>query len=134
MLQKRQQKRSPKNVQLDLAINRPIAAIGADLDDNGWMTMPTSEAATAALERLLLSSITPALAAETEGITPIGERINACIERVKVDASEGAALVAECVPHGRVMVAQAQKTLANLEALAVMERLVAELDEVQRGG
>lgn len=85
------------------------------------MTTPTCEAAAAALKRLLLSSITPALAAETEGITPIGERINACIERVKVDASEGAALVAECVPHGRVMVAQAQKTLAKLEALAVMQ-------------
>ena len=108
-------------MQLDLAINRPIAAIGAGLDDNGRMTAPTFEAATAALQRLLLSSITPALAAETEGIAPIGERINACIERVKVDASEGAALVAECVPHGRVMVAQAQKTLANLEALAVMQ-------------
>lgn len=97
------------------------------------MTTPTFEAATAALKRLLLSSITPALAAETEGITPIGERINACIERVKVDASEGAALVAECVPHGRVMVAQAQKTLADLEALAVMETLVAERDGAQRG-
>jgi len=93
-----------------------------------------ADAANAALKRLLLNCITPAMAAETEGLTSISKRINACMERVKVDASEGAALVAECVPHGRVMVAQAQKTLANLEALAVMERLVAELDEVQRGG
>lgn len=121
MLQKRQQRRSPKNVQLDLAIKRPIAAIGAGLDDNGYMTIPRFDAATAALQRLLLSSITPAMAAETEGMASISERINACMERVKVDASEGAALVAECVPHGRVMVAQAQKTLANLEALAVMQ-------------
>lgn len=86
----------------------------------------TPEFANAALQRLLLSSITPAMAAETEVITRISERIRACIERVKVEASEGAALVAECAPHGRTMVAQAQKTLADLEALAVLERLVGE--------
>lgn len=97
------------------------------------MTTPTLESATAALKRLLLSSITPAMAAETEGMASIRERIQACMERVKVEASEGAALVAECAPHGRVMVAQAQKTLADLEALAVMETLVAERDGAHRG-
>lgn len=98
------------------------------------MTTPTLEAASAALQRLLLSSITPAMAAETEGMASISERINACMARAKVDASEGASLVAECAPHGRVMVAQAQKILANLEALAVMETLVAELDGAPRWG
>ena len=38
------------------------------------------------------------------------------MERVKLEASEGAALVAECAPHGRVM-----------------ETLVAERDGAQRG-
>ena len=97
------------------------------LSDNGFMPVLTPESANAALERLLLSRITPAMAAETEGITSNSERIKACIERVKVEASEGAALVAECAPHGRVMVAQAQKALADLEALAVMEELVGEM-------
>ena len=97
------------------------------------MTTPTLESATAALKRLLLSSITPAMAAETEAMASIRERIHACMERVKVEASEGAALVAECAPHGRVMVAQAQKTLADLEALAVLEMLVDERDGAQRG-
>ena len=86
-----------------------------------------AETAKAALKRLLLNCITPAMAAETEGLTSISKRINACIERVKVEASEGAALVAECAPHGRVMVAQAQKTLADLEALSVLDELVGEM-------
>ena len=98
------------------------------------MTTPSFESATAALKRLFLSSITPAMAAETEGMASIRERIHACMERVKVEASEGAALVAECAPHGRVMVAQAQKTLAGLEALAVMEMLVASLEGAPGGG
>ena len=52
VLQKRQQQRSPKNVRLDLAINRPVAAIGAGLDDNGLMTTPGFKAAIPALKRL----------------------------------------------------------------------------------
>lgn len=87
----------------------------------------TPQTANAAIKRLLLSCITPAMAAETEDITRIGERIGACIERVKVEASEGAALVAECAPHGRSMVAQAQKALADLEALSVLDELVGEM-------
>ena len=87
----------------------------------------TPESANAALQRLLLSSITPAMAAETEVFTRISERIRSCIERVKVEASEGAALVAECAPHGRMMLAQAQQALADLEALAVLEKLVGEM-------
>jgi len=71
------------------------------------MPVLTPESANAALKRLLLSSITPAMAAETKGITRNSDRIKACIERV--------------------MVAQAQKALADLEALAVMEELVGEM-------
>ena len=71
------------------------------------MPILTPESANAALKRLLLSSITPAIAAETEAITRTSDRIKACIERV--------------------MVAQAQKALADLEALAVMEELVGEM-------
>ncbi|TCD56738.1 hypothetical protein CWE17_08715 [Synechococcus sp. BS56D] len=91
------------------------------------MTHLSPESAHAAIKRLLLTCITPAMASETEGITRMSERIRACIERVKVDASEGAALVAECAPHGRAMVAQAQKALADLEALSVLDELVGEM-------
>ncbi|TCD55511.1 hypothetical protein CWE17_11230 [Synechococcus sp. BS56D] len=52
----------------------------------------------------------------TECISCISERIRACIGRVMVEASEGAALVAECTPHGRTMVAQAQKALGDVES------------------
>ena len=91
------------------------------------MTALNADTANAALKRLLLNCITPAMAAETEGLTSISKRINACIERVKVEASEGAALVAECAPHGRAMVAQAQKSLADLEALAVLNEMAGEM-------
>lgn len=86
-----------------------------------------AETANAAIKRLLLSCITHAMAAETEDITRIGERINVCIDRVKAEASEGAALVAECAPHGRAMLAKAQTTLADLEALSVLDELVGEM-------
>ena len=88
------------------------------------MTDLNSDTANAALKRLLLNCITLVMAAETEGLTSVSKRINVCIERVKVEASEGAALVAECAPHGRAMVAQAQKTLADLEALSVLDELL----------
>lgn len=120
-------------MRLVLAINLPSLASELFLTTMAEWTTPTLESASAALKRLLLSIITPAMAAETEGMASIRERIHACMERVKVEASEGAALVAECAPHGRVMVAQAQKTLADLEALAVMEILVAERNGAQRG-
>lgn len=86
-----------------------------------------AETANAAIKRLLLTCITPAMAAETECISCIRERIRTCIERVKVEASEGAALVAECAPHGRAIVAQAQKGLTDLEALSVLDELVGEM-------
>ena len=46
---------------------------------------------------------------------------------MKADASEGAALVAECAPHGRTMLTQAQQQLANLDALKVLEEVVGEM-------
>lgn len=52
------------------------------------------------------------------------------IERVRVDASEGAegaALVAECAPHGLAIVAQEQYSSAVLKALAVLNELAGEM-------
>ena len=47
-------------------------------------------------------------------------RVNRCIELVKAEASEAAALIAECAPHGKPMLAQAQKKLGHLEALKTL--------------
>ena len=85
------------------------------------------QAAKAALNQLLTTIVSPALAADTEGLSDHpGQRIDRCIERVKADASEGAALVAECAPHGRAMLSQAQQQLTNLDALKVLEGVVSE--------
>ena len=92
--------------------------------------MPELSAQTArtALNQLLTSIVSPALAADTESLSDHpGQRIDRCIERVKADASEGAALVAECAPHGRTMLTQAQQQLANLDALKVLEDVVGEM-------
>ena len=86
------------------------------------------QAAKAALNQLLTTIVSPALAADTESLSDHpGQRIDRCIERVKADASEGAALVAECAPHGRVMLTQAQQQLANLDALKTLEELAGEM-------
>lgn len=91
------------------------------------MTELTAQTARAALNHLLTTIVSPALAAETESLSDHpGQRIDHCIERVKADASEGAALVAECAPHGRVMLTQAQQQLATLDALKVLEGVVSE--------
>ena len=87
----------------------------------------SAQTARAALNQLLTSIIRTALSADTESLSDHpGQRIDRCIERVKVDASEGAALVAECAPHGRTMLSQAQQQLTNLDALKVLEGVVSE--------
>ena len=92
------------------------------------MAEPSPAAAKAALNQLLSTIVTPALATETEGLSNHpGQRIDRCIERVRVDASEGAALVAECAPHGRAMLAQAQQQLLSLESLKSLELVVGEM-------
>ena len=57
--------------------------------------------------------------------------INRCIELVKAEASEAASLIAECAPHGKPMLAQAQKKLEQLEALKMLETVVSELYGIQ---
>ena len=51
-------------------------------------------------------------------------RVNRCIELVKAEASEAASLIAECAPHGKPMLAQAQKKLEHLDALQMLETVV----------
>ena len=87
---------------------------------------PTPEETRLALLKLLTATAGPALKAGDES-KPVAIQIDLCIERTKAEASEGAALVAQCAPHGRAMLTQAQKRLETLEALKVMESIASEM-------
>ena len=54
-------------------------------------------------------------------------RIDRCIELVKAEASEAASLIAECAPHGKPMLAEAQKKLEHLDALKMLETIASEM-------
>ena len=86
---------------------------------------PTPEDTRKAL-LMLLSSVAGPSGADFDETQPAGEQINLCIECTKAEASEGAALVDACAPHGRAMLTQAQKRLENLEALKVLESVASE--------
>lgn len=81
----------------------------------------TAERVDQALTVLLKAVINPALAQATEPwqANP-RERIAQCIERVRIEASEGASLVAACAPQGRAMLTQARQTLERLESLQLL--------------
>ena len=91
---------------------------------------PTAEDARQALLKLLSTLAGPANANADE-TQPVSAQIAHCIERTKTEASEGAALIDACVPHGRAMLTQAQKRLETLEALKVLESVVSENLDVQ---
>ena len=75
--------------------------------------------------QLLSETPGPALGALEEEL-PAGQPIDLCIERTKAEASEGAALVDACAPHGRALLTQAQQCLENLQALKVLEAVANE--------
>ena len=90
---------------------------------HGPMTSPNDDQIRQALNRLLEAVVGPSHAAATSTLQDDpNHRLRRCIERVQAEASEGAALVAECAPHGRAMLTQAQHKLATLEALQVMAK------------
>ena len=86
---------------------------------------PTPEDTRKALLKLL-SAVAGRLGADVDENQPAGEQINLCIERTKAEASEGAALVDACAPHGRAVLSQAQQRLEQLQALKVLEAVASE--------
>ena len=87
------------------------------------MTRPNDEQIKQAFNRVLDTVVGQHHARETTTLQDDpNHRLRRCIERVQAEASEGAALVAECAPHGRAMLTQAQHKLATLEALQVMAK------------
>ena len=56
----------------------------------------------------------------------IPSQIERCINWVRAEASEAVSLIESCVPHGKPMLAQAQKRLEGLEALKTLELVATE--------
>ena len=83
---------------------------------------PDQESADQALRLLLLVIAGPNYAgALKEG--NVAQQIDRCLTWVKAEASEAASLIDSCVPHGKPMLAQAQKRLEVLESLKLLQRL-----------
>ena len=78
-----------------------------------------------ALAKLLKTLAGPANAGSIED-GDIAHQIDRCIERAKADASEGAALIDACAPHGRAMLTQAQQRLEGLESLKQLKMVASE--------
>ncbi len=80
---------------------------------------PTPEDTRQALLKLLSEVAGPSSTADAQSIE-VSARINLCIERVKSEASEGAALIDASAPHGRA-VPQPQRCLDKLQAFKILE-------------
>lgn len=66
----------------------------------------------------LLTRIAPKQAKQTTQLADdIDTRLDRCVELVKAEASQAAALIADCAPHGRPTLAQAQSMIESLESL-----------------
>ena len=88
------------------------------------MTRSNEDQIAQALNRVIEAVVGQAHAAATTTLRDEpNRRLSRCIERLQAEASEGAALVAECAPHGRAMVTQAQHKLAALDALQVLAKV-----------
>ena len=94
---------------------------GASGSDHRPMTRSNEDQIVQALNRVLETVVGQAHAAATSTLRDDpNRRLSRCVERLQAEASEGAALLAECAPHGRPMLTQAQHKLAALDALQVL--------------
>ena len=74
-----------------------------------------------ALMVLLRAVLNPAMVQSSEALHADAiNRLHYCIEQSRLEASEGASLVAACAPHGKAMLSQAQRHLERLESLQVL--------------
>ena len=55
----------------------------------------------------------------------VSQQLDRCMDWVRAEASEAASLIESCVPHGKPMLAQAQKRLEALESLKTLQQLSA---------
>ena len=82
---------------------------------------PTPEATREALLKLLALAAGPGLS-DDKGTEIVSDHIERCIERTKAEASEGAALVDACAPHGE-RCSHRPERLEQLEAIKTLEKL-----------
>ena len=88
---------------------------------------PNRNGTYAALNQLL-TAVAPKQAEQTAQITEdVSARLDRCIELTKAEASQAASLIADCAPHGKPMLAQAQGTLESLESLKMLEAVASEM-------
>lgn len=88
---------------------------------------PDRDSAHAALNQLL-AAVASKQAEQTAQIAEdISARLDRCIELTKAEASQAASLIADCGPHGKTMLAQAQATLESLESLKLLEAVSSEM-------
>ena len=101
------------------------AGAGPGCNEPTTPSEPSQEKARQALMLLLAAIVGPNYASALKtGNVP--EQIDRCQAWVKAEASEAAALIDSCVPHGKPMLAQAQKRLEGLEALRLLARVASE--------
>ena len=63
---------------------------------------------------------------QSDLIKPLHLQLELCMERIKTEASEGAALIEACAPHGRAMLSQAKQKLDALAELSILHQLAIE--------
>jgi len=68
---------------------------------------------------------------QAEQTAQMAENVSAgldhCIELTKAEASQAASLIADCAPHGKPILAQAQATLESLASLKMLEAVASEM-------
>ena len=83
---------------------------------------PGSDDTTQALRLLLITIAGPNYAGALDNGC-LDQQIDRCIGWVRAEVSEAVSLIESCVPHGKPMLAQAQKRLENLEAIRTLEKV-----------
>ena len=85
----------------------------------------TADETRRALQKLLSAVAGPAYR-KSEANEDLDRQIDNAIERVKAEASEGAALIAACAPHGKTLFARAQQKLDTLSGMKLLLQLAIE--------
>ena len=90
-------------------------------------TTADRDSALAALNQLL-AAVAPKQAEQTAQMAEdVSAGLDRCIELTKAEASQTASLIADCAPHGKPILAQAQATLESLASLKMLEAVASEM-------
>ena len=95
--------------------------------ESAWDAFPADMAPDPSDVQLALQNLLTAVAGPNYARTlqqgDLSQQLDRCIAWVKAEASEASSLIESCVPHGKPMLAQAQKRLEALEALRTLDQL-----------